>query len=134
MTSTLRPLIACLLIGVAVFGHAPAWVHIAGCEHGNVASTVEETVLCHSCCHHGDAFASQPKSSDHSKDAPLHQHDSDRCATCQSLATPLGVTWDFESRISCEIFVEQVKVITHHFLESTSLSIPQPRGPPISIG
>ena len=134
MNSSIRTIIASLLCGVAVLGHAPAWVHLADCDHGaheaslhEASAPVEETCP-FGCQHHADDDAAESPQGD----SDGHHHDSDSCVICQSLAAPTGVTWQIESNLSSEACCEFVQVLSILETRSNFQSIPQPRGPPVS--
>ena len=143
MSSSFRHILGSLLCGLIVLGHAPAWLHVGTCDgHGHALSSVasEETasVCSHGCGHHAshhEAAAPEAAATDpHSHDSPVsddqHQHDSDTCAICQSLAGPGGVTWDLLVSVPAEFVPQPVFVAAESTLSATLLSIPQPRGPP----
>ncbi|EGF24776.1 hypothetical protein RBWH47_03143 [Rhodopirellula baltica WH47] len=65
----------------------------------------------------------------HSQDSNT-PHDHDTCGICQSLASPVGVTWDLVVVLPTEFVSELTSVPAVRPLLATLLSIPQPRGPP----
>ncbi|MGB7342878.1 MAG: DUF2946 family protein [Pirellulaceae bacterium] len=139
MSSLLRPILASLLCGTIVLGHAPAWLHVGTCEgHSDSQSVVasEQTVsVCtHGCQHHTPPPA-DPKTVSDTHNSPVsgdhHHHDSDTCVICQSLASPGGVTWELLVSLRLEFAASPSFVAAESVLSSTLLSIPQPRGPPV---
>ncbi len=119
------------------FGHAPAWLHVAGCEHGNhlvEASTYRpQDDAC--CCHHGhdhqasEAEEGEPNPASRGHQHP-HGHDSDTCAICQSLVAPTGVKLDLDPVVHDEGLVAVAAIAELSAPAPTLRSIPQPRGPP----
>ncbi|TWU31123.1 DUF2946 family protein [Novipirellula artificiosorum] len=141
MSSLIRPILASLLCGVIVLGHAPVWLHVGHCEHhahvqSGVASdkTASVVIYSHVCQHHAPPQETAKTVSD-THDAPVsggqHDHDSDTCVICQSLASPGGVTWELLVSLPFEIISSPVFVAPEPVLAATLLSIPQPRGPPV---
>ncbi|WP_404305627.1 DUF2946 family protein [Neorhodopirellula lusitana] len=141
MTSLFRPLVASLLCSLIVIGHAPAWLHVATCEsesHAHVMDSASDTVfVCSHGCHH-HATAPDASSSDADETVPAshdssspHEHDSSTCGICQSLAAPVGVTWELVVVLPVEFGSELTSVPPARPLSATLLSIPQPRGPPV---
>lgn len=138
MFSLYRPILASLLCGVIVLGHAPVWLHVGSCEgHGHVPSTStgETVAVCvHGCQHHTapHKFAEAAKTVSQPNDSPpQHQHDSDTCLMCQSLASSNGVNWELSISLPTEFTSRPVLVAADSVLLATLLSIPQPRGPPV---
>lgn len=119
-----------------VFGHAPAWLHVGTCGgHGHASADVapEETVaVCpHGCQHHASAVGAAKADSQPLDSGDHHEHDSDTCVICQSLASPSGVNWHLLVSPSVEYFSQPLPVVAEPVLSATLLSIPQPRGPPV---
>ena len=158
MTPVIRTLKALLLCGVVALGHAPAWMHVADCDHGchlessnavfdgirvedrREAEFARAVVPCsHGCCQHVAQESQESRStidevasscaSDCGDDGH-HHHDSDSCSICQSLAVPAGVTWQLTPEVSCDIEVEISNVVDSRSPESSFQTIPRPRGPP----
>lgn len=138
MTSLFRPLLASLLCGMIVLGHAPAWLHVANCDseshsHAAVPKTESVSVCSHACHHHAtEPEADETVSHSHDSSAP-HQHDSDTCVICQSLASPTGVTWELVVALPAEFVSEPAFVSLDRPLLAIFLSIPLPRGPPVIV-
>ncbi|WP_146522530.1 DUF2946 domain-containing protein [Stieleria varia] len=149
MTSFVRPFVISLLCGMAVFGHAPAWLHVAGCDHESHSQVASESVpttsvSCqHHCCHHAasavedaaeDVADSGPRNSTSEHSGHSHDgHDSGSCMICQSLGMPNGIAWQLDSPTIHHDSVERIGISGVLAPESTSLSIPQPRGPPTPL-
>ena len=140
MTSFVRPIAISLLCAMAALGHAPAWLHVAGCDHekqqlASGASVSEVDDFHPGCCHH--SLQNADRSDEHeSSEKPGHSHDgheSESCVICQSLAVPNGVAWklDLLSIVLRDCDFAKIPAIVAP--ESTSLSIPQPRGPPAPL-
>ena len=135
MPSLFRHILASLLCGVIVLGHAPAWLHVGTCEgHGHVHSVAtpsEAVPVCpHGCEHHSPTPESAIAMA-HSHESGNHpQHDSDTCVTCQSLASPGGVTGELLVSLAAEFVSQPIFVAAEFSFQPTLLSIPQPRGPP----
>lgn len=140
MTSFVRPIVASLLCAMAVIGHAPSWLHVAGCDSEKSrqlsgASGPEGSDCHHGCCHHASPVADRPDAEESSQKPDDHRgdHDADTCALCQSLGLPNGVTWklDLPSIVLLDLGVAKIPSLA--VAESTSLSIPRPRGPPAHL-
>ena len=132
MTPSFRQIAVALLAGLVAIGHAPAWLHVADCEHHESHFSVAEifSTGCHHGCHHdhvNEAEDAQQDSESHDK------HDSGSCAICQSLASANGVVWQLEADLRSELCFETKRISVSLNIESTSLSIPQPRGPPTLV-
>lgn len=147
MPSFHRLIFASLLCGMIVFGQAPAWLHVGSCEgHGHVSASVTQaemtssertvSVCSHGCQHHATDLGNlqpvalpddSPVSGDQHSD---HQHDSESCVICQSLASANGVTWQMLVSVPSEFSSRPVFVAQDRILAANLLSIPQPRGPP----
>lgn len=141
MTSFVRPIVISLLCGMVAIGHAPAWLHVAGCDHArhlqidSEASSIESSGCQHGCCHHVNVEtnrgAEEPveEGSNRSHDG----HNSGSCVLCQSLGVPNGVAWQLPTlsviRADCEI----TEISRSLAPESNFRSIPQPRGPPAPL-
>jgi hypothetical protein len=122
-----------------VLGHAPAWLHVGICEghgHPSVDVAAEETVsVCsHGCVHH-ESSQEVADTTSGTYGSPVsddqHQHDSDTCVVCQSLASPNGVTWELLVSLPAEFVSQPAFFAAETALPATFLSIPQPRGPPV---
>ena len=126
-----RTIIASLLCGMATLGHAPAWLHLANCDHGTQkgiqkVAAQKDSVLAHdTCCcqHHSD-----PEPDSEGDSLPKHDHES--CVICQSMAAPSGVIWQVESDLTSESLFELAQIQNILEIQSNFQSIPQPRGPP----
>lgn len=146
MTSFIRITGTLLLCGMAILGHAPAWLHVAQCGHGghlhlgshlhlgDIESLPATDDQHDCCCHHDHESAGRISESDEREpQVPGHSHDShdsETCVICQSLAMPNGVSWDLET-VTVVLLDAQLECIAGQLPpESTSLAIPQPRGPP----
>lgn len=144
MTSPIRPFLSSLLCCVIVFGHAPAWLHVATCDgHSqpktSVASEKTESACLHCCSHH---FEDDASVTDQASVGDLdslrvagdsgtgHEHDSDDCLICQSLASPCGVAWQLSAPLATELVSQPALLSTDRCFASASLSIAHPRGPP----
>ena len=118
----IRPLLANLLSLAILIGHAPAWLHHAGCHHhgghaavGSCCATVSDITIgpercelvSEGCCGHCSQAAEPATSSDVdsvSRQAlvrtvlgsgdPLHHHDESSCPACQSLSGVDGLLAD----------------------------------------
>lgn len=147
MTLFVRPIAVNLLCLMAVIGPAPAWLHMAVCDHekhGIVteSSDPERGQHHHDCCHvspqNADRHGEHDPSGEHDQPSgePSHSnrnHDSDHCFLCQSLGAPNGVVWklDLLSNVHLDVGIATIPVIAAP--GSISLSIPQPRGPPAPL-
>ncbi|TWT73322.1 DUF2946 domain-containing protein [Allorhodopirellula solitaria] len=140
MTSLVQSIVSTILCCAIAFGHAPAWLHVAGCEDGcgsMLAQVPQSTgAICpHSCCHD----TSQPTvsaSADESTDSPVSSsvpHDSDTCATCQSLAGSFGVIPPGMVTLSPERASVPVSLSSAEAAVAGSISIAKPRGPPAAV-
>lgn len=130
-----RPLLASLLCGTIVLGHAPAWLHVGTCEgHGHASAAVapEGSVsACSSGCMHHASSPAATETGAGLHDSGDHQpHDSDNCVTCQSLASPSGVTWELLVSLPSQFVSHPAYVASESSFSATLLSLPQPRGPP----
>ena len=116
---------------MATLGHAPAWLHLANCDHGTQkgiqkVAAQKDSVLAHdTCCcqHHPD-----PESDSDGDNYPEHDHES--CVICQSMTAPSGVIWQVESDLTSESLFELAQIQNILEIQSNFQSIPQPRGPP----
>lgn len=149
MASFARPIFVSLLCGMALLGQAPAWLHVAGCEHeshagrtnddraASTSKTVSTTTCSHGCCHHSsrptEAEPESGKESGDSGQSQDHEHDSGTCAVCQSLAVPNGIVWQLDFAVNITGQVGLVSISRVRSPGSTGLSIPQPRGPPTPL-
>ncbi len=140
MISLIRPLLSSLLCGVIAFGHAPAWLHVATCDSNShshalasptVTSPTEPASVCSHGCYHHVAEVNESETASHSHESHSdHQHDSDNCVICQSLASPTGVAWEQAIAGISEFVSEPAFLIGCCPLTATFLSIAHPRGPP----
>ena len=126
-----RPLLIALLCGLTTFGHVPAWLHVAHCDHNHSGDSAQAEASrpssCgHSCCQHHARPVEPESPSNESHD----DHDSDSCVICQSLAMLGGLSWRHEPILAHTLCDEQVVARSTHTLGPTSLSLPHPRGPP----
>ena len=141
MTSLVRPIAVSLLCVVAALGHAPAWLHVASCDHGIQRGGIQRIDLSSSDavgldCHH--ACCPPPANTNRSGEQessgePGHSdgdHHSESCTVCQSLLVPNGVGWKLEviQGVRFDGGIANIPAVAAP--ESTSLSIAQPRGPP----
>ncbi len=146
MTSSVRPFVISLLCGIAVTGQAPAWLHVNGCGHENHSRSVSPAAVsspaaadasghCHeACCHAADQAERGGERADGDEPGHSHDgHDSDSCVICQSLGLPTGVAWQLNSLAIVRFDVGAAKIWAPAAPESTSLSTPQPRGPPAPL-
>ncbi len=135
MTSLFRPFFASLLCSMIVLGHAPAWLHVVTCDSGSPRQAVSQANESNAVCSHGahhhpvEPVAGETVSDAHHPSRP-HQHDSDTCLVCQSLAVPAGVTWELGVALPAEFVSEPAFISPGRPLLATLLSVPQPRGPP----
>jgi hypothetical protein len=138
MTSFVRPFVISLLCGMAAIGHAPAWLHVAGCDiesHLQASSEVDAANAsdCHHGCCHQPADVQSAESERHTDGDSTHphgSHDPDTCLICQSLGMPNGFGWQLESPLSNQQLVELAIASGVEPPATALLSIPQPRGPP----
>ena len=138
MIPLVRTVAISLLCGVTLLGHAPAWLHIAVCDHGspvesNLSSEAAETAECgRTCCHRGDARSNvRPnRSTDETPGHSNGRHDSDRCSICQSLGLANGVVWRLDFGLGVEDFSDLVVSRGETLPTSSFFSIPHSRGPP----
>ncbi|WP_345321575.1 DUF2946 family protein [Novipirellula rosea] len=143
MTSLVRPVLSSILCCMIAFGHAPAWLHVATCEghshakacvsSDSVSSEKTEPTCSHCCHHHHDDDASatdQDRLRIAGDDGSHHEHDSDNCLICQSLASPCGVTWQLSLPIVTGLVSQPALLPAESVFASASLSIANPRGPP----
>jgi hypothetical protein len=137
MTSLHRPPLACLLGIVISIGHVPAWLHLANC--GGELRTSQDLVVeqsdsavsnCGHDCHLHDAPATGSGESHSSGSGGPHQHDSDRCVVCHSLANPTGVVWALEDNVPSYPLAQRANPVARVSAATPALSIPHPRGPP----
>jgi len=136
MASFARPFVISLLVGMAALGHAPAWLHVASCDRETHSSGSDSpSIVGRGCCQHAVTVAeSQPEKTGGKDHHHSHgDHDSDSCLICQSLALPNGIAWQLDLPACFQEHVELINVSGVAAPESTSLSIPQPRGPPAPL-
>ncbi len=118
-------------------GHLPAWLHVATCDQhshvGLVQDAASEATTCsHGCHHHGDDRRVVTDDCVPCEDSqPVHDHDSDSCALCQSLASPVGFVLVLEQPLALEYLGEPVFPCADRLPVEASIAIPQPRGPPV---
>ncbi|EMI46345.1 signal peptide protein [Rhodopirellula sp. SWK7] len=112
MVPSIRPLTTFLLSVMLALGHAPAWLHVASCDHdvcshrdcGHGGCEHGESILVAShhhagCCHSHGADDWHQSASDHDAFAEIvlspnsnsSPHESHACWICQSLASPVGL-------------------------------------------
>ena len=60
------------------------------------------------------------------------EHDSDHCAICQSLLSPVGVVWSFDLPLVHADLRERDLILADSLPAEASVAIAQPRGPPLS--
>jgi len=143
MSSLVRLFIAPLLCCVLAAGHAPAWLHVLTCEStAHSVDPADEVAGAPACCSQHSHCSSERGKSERSKSetratatnasqgSPGHQHHSDDCMVCQSLAGPLGVTWEFQQPVATSELCERVVPLTDCQVASVILSLPHLRGPP----
>ena len=112
MTLHLRPIVAALLCGILALGHAPAWLHVASCDdHALVDRSAETEPVDQSHCCHDHGADQSTEAGDESSDDSSNHHDSDRCATCLSLAAPSGLFQGLEAPLSVEPAHQRLLVI-----------------------
>lgn len=132
MTSCVRPLLAALLCSVVVFGHAPAWWHVATCDHPVVADDSHATC---SHGHHHDAGSSSSSELDgHVAISAAHHHgshDHDACLICQSLISPSGSALSTIISLPVDRTAEPLSCCVDAVFTSASITIACPRGPPV---
>ena len=137
MTLMLRPVLISVLCSMIALGHLPAWLHVMTC-HGHSYEAVNPTAArkvspCpHGCHHHAvdDRSVSTYDSAQSEDSHPTHEHDSDTCAICHSLASPVGFFLIFEQSLEPKYLGEPVFVCADRIPVEASNAIPQPRGPP----
>lgn len=128
-----RHLFVAFLCIVASFGQTPAWVHVASCEDCSPAQDdegIEPPVArcAHGCDHHhGDPPAQSSKEGGEQNNLP---HDQDTCATCHSLAGPVGVGWTPVTLSFSEYATDCGKVFSTFIAHQILAAAAQPRGPP----
>lgn len=123
-----RPFLTALLCIIAANGHAPAWFYVARGDAWVVEVASEP--FCGHCCHHRH----NDVASERSEKRPETPHDSDSCAVCQSLACPLGVTWEHSSTLATDIAAERVEAFFVAAAPELWIAAAHPRGPPILAG
>ncbi|MGI9473625.1 MAG: DUF2946 family protein [Rubripirellula sp.] len=137
--TTLRLVFVSLLSSMIFIGHAPAWLHLAGCSHGSdvlwtASEAVEGNVCSHGCLRHNDAdtqsgdFGSVEESSLPAE----HEHNSDTCAVCQLLVAPTGLQWQNEVVVVGDVGLFQAPIADPLGAIAAQILLPQPRGPPAS--
>lgn len=147
MGSLLRPLLTYILCGIVLLGQIPAILHVSICDSAvhrvdsaeSGRDRAAKSLVCsHAKCgfhRHGADRSTLKEQEGHSKsnrgaDIPT-EHDSDSCAVCQSLFSPVGVTWTLEVVLELAECVELNSVFVERLEPSSTLLIAQPRGPPI---
>ena len=139
MTSLFRPLLSSLLCCVIAIGQLPALLHVATC-HGHaqchsVETEQDSSVGCSHGCHHHASENSDRGPSEHvgqNEESPaVPLHDSKHCAICHSLANPAGFVWNFELPLMQECLHELASLCADRLPVEASVTIPQPRGPPV---
>lgn len=144
MTSLFRPLLTSLLCCVIALGQLPALLHVASCHgHAQGLPSVAESTSSNACAHgcHNHATDQYPaealalgdtSQSNHDHESPgVPPHDSDHCATCHSLANPVGFGWKFELPHVQNYLCELISICADRLPVEASITIPQPRGPPV---
>ncbi|WP_146516058.1 DUF2946 domain-containing protein [Rubripirellula amarantea] len=147
MTSLVRPILSSILCCVIVFGHAPAWLHVATCDtccddsSGSLSSSgIVGSYACschsHHCdtSHHHDSKKTESAECGDASPCDTPQegepHDSDSCPICQSLASPCGFVDAYSTLLisapACESFVLPMCLDE----VSSLLLLPPSRGPP----
>jgi len=141
MASFVRPIVISLLCGMAAIGHAPAWLHVAGCDHAShwqvnsEAASIDSSDCHHGCCHHATVETNRgpeettEEGSSHSHDG----HDSGSCVLCQSFGVPNGVAWQLPTLSVIRTDFEITEISGLVAPESNFRSIRQPRGPPTPL-
>ncbi|PHQ34749.1 hypothetical protein CEE69_12750 [Rhodopirellula bahusiensis] len=152
MVPSIRPLTTFLLSFTLLLGHAPAWLHVATCDHGASGhagcdhghSACQHNGNVHECCadDHGchsqacEETASSACSQDSLANATEFEgeshspHDSHSCWICQSLAAPGGFVDQDQASITCE-WIEFAAWPTCLSADvDPSISWPPLRGPP----
>ncbi|WP_345320904.1 DUF2946 family protein [Novipirellula rosea] len=154
MLSIIRPFVAAVLCSVIALGHAPAWLHVATCHDGVTCddgsaeskSARDGKLQCvdlapadkprsahagcsHGCHHHDDEPATETDVPDDHQHSPAH-HDHDRCLICQSLSVPCGFTWELETAVLSDAYVEQAENQRGFIVVPIFLVVAAPRGPP----
>lgn len=143
MTSPVRPVLtqsawAILLCCVIALGHAPAWMHVAtcGCTHVDPAAQLTITSCstghdhCSHCCGHVDDDDSVLADQDQKSG---HEHDSDSCAICQSLASSCGVPWQLDLLSDSELVFQFAYATPDESLLPLWIVSAHPRGPPVAL-
>ena len=139
MTSLFRPLLSSLLCCVIAIGQLPALLHVASC-HGHahcqrMEAERESSEVCSHGCHHHASENSERGPKDHvvqNEESPaVPLHDSEHCAICHSLANPVGLVWNFELPLVQECLFELSSLCADRLPVEASITIPQPRGPPV---
>jgi len=144
MTSPFRALLSSLLCCVIAFGQLPALLHVASCDGHSHSQQVglekDSSEACSHGCHHlptdihqSDSMVRGEKSrgAQNEKSPAVPLHDSEHCGICHSLANPVGLVWNFELPLVQECLCELAISRADRFPVEASITIPQPRGPPV---
>ncbi|EMI19178.1 hypothetical protein RMSM_03896 [Rhodopirellula maiorica SM1] len=114
-------------------GHSHAKASVS---YEDTVSCEDTTSACSQCCHHhhdDEDAAADPDRPESSGDSDSnHQHDSDHCLICQSLASSLGVPWELSVPLSTGTVSQPAILPTECVFTSAFLSTAHPRGPPVS--
>ena len=140
MTSISRQIAVSLLCGMISLGHVPAWLHIAGCsghqlQAKSTPQNAEGVTCSHGCSHRATDPGTSTETIDSEGNSSLpighdHEHNSDTCALCQSLASITGVLSQSSPAPSGDIGLCESVIDGVTGPISTPLLDPQPRGPP----
>lgn len=135
MTSRIRASISALLCSLILLGHVPAWIHVASCEnccqdyHSHVL-TGSSHAHSHCCCTESDGKSGENLFVSDGEESSSSNHDSDRCAVCQSLS---GVTSAACAVLDLPIVDGLCETVTVFCFQSPALVcgfVACPRGPP----
>ncbi|MDG2221987.1 MAG: hypothetical protein P8L85_11435 [Rubripirellula sp.] len=142
MRFDVRPIFVAFLCIAASLGHSPAWVHVASCEDCASAGSdrvpacegkgveVPASNCAHGCDHHhGDLPKQSSKQGGERSDLP---HDPDSCATCHSLACPIGFGWTPVSLAISGHATDRGTVFSAFISHQFWVPAAHPRGPPLS--
>ncbi len=132
----LQKSLSSILCCVIVLGHAPAWLHVTTCHDHQLAGVSDDNAgaTCRSSCNHlhGSEATAAPEDGlqDADNNQSHHEHDSDTCFVCQSLAQATGVVWELVEPLAAIGVYPLGSVPSEPLCTGTSHSIAQPRGPP----
>jgi hypothetical protein len=134
----LHKIIPSFLCCVIAIGYAPAWLHKSTCHSDHaVGSSAQSTFHCLGGCSHSkvnlppDLDLNGPEGTEN-KPAE-QQHDSETCFICQSLGSANGVTSHWDTPVEATIAVEPSSIPNESNFVGPSLSVVQPRGPPVRV-